>query len=90
MAFCSNLTKVDSLENFVISYDFKDILMLRELRDFDQVNPQVKWGPPKFYLLKDFAKISLHIVLEHQVDTNMFVPNMISKFSIGSMLWYST
>ena len=32
----------------------------------------MKLGPPKYYLLKDFAKISLHIVLEHQVDTNMF------------------
>ncbi len=32
----------------------------------------MKWGPPKYYLLKDFAKISLHIVLEHQADTNMF------------------
>ncbi len=31
----------------------------------------MKWGPPKYYLLKDFAKISLHIVLEHQADTNM-------------------
>ncbi len=29
-------------------------------------------GPPKYYLLKDFAMISLRIVLEHQVDTNMF------------------
>ncbi len=33
---------------------------------------QVKWGPPKYYLLKDFAKLSFHIVLEHQADTNMF------------------
>ncbi len=32
----------------------------------------MKCGPPKYYLLKDFAKISLHIVLEHQADTNMF------------------
>ena len=37
--FCSNLTKVDSLEHRVIAYDFKDILMLRELRDFNQVDP---------------------------------------------------
>ncbi len=70
--FCSNLTKVDSLEHRVISYDFKDILMLRELRDVNQDDPRVKWGPPKYYLLKDFAKLSLHIVLEHQADTNMF------------------
>ena len=70
--FCSNLTKVDSLKQGVISYDFKDILLLRELRDVKQVDPQVKWGPPKHYLLKDFAKISLRIVLEHQADTNMF------------------
>ncbi len=31
--FCSNLTKVDSLEHHVILYNFKDILMLRELYD---------------------------------------------------------
>ncbi len=31
--FCSNLTKVDSLEQHVISYGFKDILMLRELHE---------------------------------------------------------
>ena len=37
--FCSNLTKVDSLEHRVISYDFKDILMLRELRDVNQDDP---------------------------------------------------
>ncbi len=41
------------------------------LCDVNQVNPWVKWGPPKYYLLKDFAKLSLHIVLEHQADTNM-------------------
>ncbi len=40
--FCSNLTKVDSLEHCVILYDFKDILMLRELHDVNQVDPQVK------------------------------------------------
>ncbi len=70
--FCSYLTKVDSLEHHVISYNFKDILMLRELCDVKQVDPWVKWGPPKIYLLKDFAKISLHIIPDHQVDTNMF------------------
>ncbi len=32
----------------------------------------MKWGPLKYYLLKDIAKLSLHIVLEHQVDSNMF------------------
>ncbi len=37
--FCSNLTKVDSLENHVIKYNFKDILMLRELCDVNQVDP---------------------------------------------------
>ncbi len=36
--FCSNLTKVDSLEHCVISYNFKDILMLRELSDVNKVN----------------------------------------------------
>ncbi len=46
--------------------------MLRELRDVNQIDLQVKWGPPMYYLLKDFAKVSLHIVLEYQVDTNMF------------------
>ncbi len=63
---------MDSLKHCVISYNFKDILMLRELHDVNQVDSWVKWGPPKYYLLKDFVKISLHIVLEHQVDTNMF------------------
>ncbi len=37
--FCSNLTKVDSIEHCVISYDFKDILMHRELHDDKQVDP---------------------------------------------------
>ncbi len=37
--FCSNLTKVDSLENCVISYNFKDILMPRERHDNNQVDP---------------------------------------------------
>ncbi len=36
---CSNLTKVNSLKHRVILYDFKDILMLRELRDVNQVDP---------------------------------------------------
>ncbi len=46
--------------------------MLRELCDVKQVDPQVKWGPPKFYLLKVFNNIPLHIFLEHQADTNMY------------------
>ncbi len=37
--FCSNLTKVDSLEHCGISYNCEDIIMLRELRDVNQVNP---------------------------------------------------
>ncbi len=46
--------------------------MLKELCDVKQVNPWVKLDPPKYYLLKDIAKIPLHIVLEHHVDTNMY------------------
>ncbi len=46
--------------------------MLRELNDVKQGNPWVKWGPPKYYLWKDFAKIPVHIVLKHQVDINMY------------------
>ncbi len=37
--------------------------------------------PSKYYLLKDFAKISLHIVLEHQADTNMFCSNQDQQSS---------
>ena len=70
-----------SLEHHDISYDFKDTLMLRELRDINQVNPWVKWAPPKYYLLKDFAKISLHIVLEHQADTNMYCSKLDQQSS---------
>ncbi len=40
--FCSYLTKLDSLKHCVVSYDFKDILMLSELCDVNQVNPRVK------------------------------------------------
>ncbi len=40
--FFSNLTKVNSLEHYATSYDFKEILMLRELCDDEHVNPQVK------------------------------------------------
>ncbi len=39
--------------------------MIRDIHDTENVDPQVEWGPSKFYLLKDFAKI-LHIVLEQQ------------------------
>ncbi len=46
--------------------------MIRELHDVNQVHPWVKWGPPKKYLLKDFAKIHVSIVLEHQADTNIY------------------
>ncbi len=45
--YCSNLTKVDSLEYCVISYNFKDIIMLRELSDVKQFDPQVISGPSK-------------------------------------------
>ncbi len=41
----------------------------------------------EYYLLKDFAKLSLHIVLQStkQIPT-CFVPSMISRVAIGSML----
>ncbi len=32
----------------------------------------MKWGPSKFYFLKDFAKIPHSIVLDHQTDTNKY------------------
>ncbi len=70
--FCSNLTKVDFLEHCVISYDLKDNLMIRDLSNTLHVDPQVKWGPPKLYLLKDFAKIPLSIVIENQAEINMY------------------
>ncbi len=77
-----------SLEHCVISYICKDILMLIELCDINQVDPQVKWGPPKYNLLRDFSKLSLHIVLEHQLNTNMFCSKHDSRVAIDSMLWY--
>ncbi len=46
--------------------------MLRELCDVKKVGPGVKGGYPKYYLLKDFAKLSHHIVPEHQADTSMY------------------
>ncbi len=70
--FCSILTKVDSHKQHFISYNLKDILMIRELCDVKQINLWVKWGPSKYYLLKYFVMIPLSIVLEHQADTNMF------------------
>ncbi len=70
--FCSNLTKLDSLEHCVVLYDLKDIPMIGELCDVKQFNPWVKWTPPKYYLLKDFANIPLSIVLENQADTNIY------------------
>ncbi len=71
----SNWTKkVQCLESGSKNYYFETrlshlYLRCRELCDVSQVDPQVKWGPPKYYLLKDFAKISIDIVLEHQVDS---------------------
>ncbi len=38
-SFVATFTKVDSLEHCVVSYDLKDILMLRELHDVNQVDP---------------------------------------------------
>ncbi len=67
--FCSNLTKVDFL---VALYDPKDIIMIRELNNTENVDPQVKWGPSKYCLLKDFAMFPLAIFLECQLDTNMY------------------
>ncbi len=60
----SNLTKDDSLEHCVVSYALKDILMIRVLHDAENVDPCVKWGPSKFYLLNVFVTNLLHIVLE--------------------------
>ncbi len=37
--FCSNLTKVDSLEHHVVSYDLKDIDLIRELCNTLHVEP---------------------------------------------------
>ncbi len=46
--------------------------MIWELCNTLHVDPQVKWGPSKFYLLKGFAKINLFIVLEDEADSNMY------------------
>ncbi len=57
--------------------------MIRELCDVEQVDPWVKWGHPKSYLLKYFAMIPLQIVLEYQADTNMYC----SKHNQQSSNW---
>ncbi len=63
--------------------------MVRELCNTLHVEPQLKWGPSKFYLLKDFAKIALSIVLEHQEDTNMYCSKHDQQSSNWlSILWY--
>ncbi len=36
--FCSNLTKVDSLEHHAVLYDLKDNLMMREICDAGNVD----------------------------------------------------
>ncbi len=59
--FCSNLTNMNSLENHVISYIFKDTRMIRELHNTLLVVSWAKWGPSKPYLLKNLTKISLSI-----------------------------
>ncbi len=63
---------MDSLEHCVILYDLKDILVINKLRDVKQFDSQVEWGPLKYYLSKDVAKIPLSIVVEHKADANMF------------------
>ncbi len=62
---------MDSLEHCVDSYDLKHILLIRELPDALDIDPLVKFDPSTHYSLEDFAKTSLHIVLKHQVDTNL-------------------
>ncbi len=46
------------------------VLYFVTLHNILHVDPWVKWGPSKFYFLKDFAKIPHSIVLDHQADTN--------------------
>ncbi len=68
--FFINLTNVDFLEHCDGSCDLKDILMNREFHDALNVEPLVKWGPSKFYLLNDFAKIPCYTVLAQQAGIN--------------------
>ncbi len=68
--FSSILTRVGFLENYVVSYDLKDILMIREHYDSETVDRWLKLNPPKHHLLKDFKEILFPLFLAHQADTN--------------------
>ncbi len=47
--FCINLTHVDIIEHHVVSYNLKEILMIKDLNNARNVDPQVKWGPSKHF-----------------------------------------
>ncbi len=46
-----------------------------ELHNAEKSDTWIKCSPSIYQLLKDFAKIPLHIVLEHQADTNNYCSN---------------
>ncbi len=56
-------------------------MWLGDLCDNLNVDPKVKWRPSKFNLLKDFAKIPLHIIISHQADTKMYCSKHDQKSS---------
>ncbi len=86
----SVLLQVDSLEHHIVSYDLKDILMLKELHNTLHVEPWVRWGPSKFYFLKDLPRFLFPLSFNTKKIPTCIVQNMTSKVSIGSMIWYST
>lgn len=46
---CINLHKINSLEHFIVSYNFKDVLIVREVHEAENIECQVKWSLIKYY-----------------------------------------
>ncbi len=51
---------MDSLEDCIVSYDLKDILIVRELCDTENVDPKEKWETSMHYEVKNLPISSRH------------------------------
>ncbi len=69
--FCSDMIKVCSLKHYTVFCDHKDVVMIRDLCDAENIDPQMKLCSSTHYSLQESVKIPLHLVIQYQSDTNV-------------------
>jgi len=72
--FCSNSLKLKKLNERILKFDLKDILMIAALQNPEGTHAKFRWGGDntKIYILEHMTDVALEVIILWQKDINLY------------------